>query len=299
MIKRIISLLLILLVLCSLVSCNQDDANINESTDITHKIEETQSTPIEQTESDYIVRTDWMIFYFSKKDFTESDITDVVTEADSVMADVRNYLKVNYTMEEAEEAVCYFDSTYRNDDGQKRSMCFWDEKKMHCISLDDFVHEYVHMISENNKDLVYHPSKLFSEGLAQYVSLNFYDGIATQQYTFFEEESVSKNSNASEHQMICDLLSDNELAYNAENYNKAFVAILDKNYDVSKIDVNSDFYKYNIGHIFVDYCVNQLGGFEIFMPVYCDCVTIVDVYGSTVDELVINACEYNTMLFYK
>ena len=82
-------------------------------------------------------------------------------------------------MEEAKETICCFDSTYRNKDGQKRSWCFWDEKKMYCISPDDFVHEYVHMISENNEDLVYHPSKLFSEGLAQYVSLNFYDGIAT------------------------------------------------------------------------------------------------------------------------
>ena len=76
-------------------------------------------------------------------------------------------------------------------------------------------------------------------------------------------------------------------------------AILDKNYDVTKIDVNSDFYKYNIGQIFVDYCINQLGGLEKFISVYCDSVTMVDVYGMSVDELVINACEYNTLLFYK
>lgn len=298
MIKRIISFLFTLLIVCGFVSCNQDTTNTDESTDTTTKIEETESTPIEQTDSDYIVCTDWMKFYFSKKDFEESDIVDIVTEAESVMADVRNYLKVKYTLEEAEEIVCYFDSTYRNKDGQKRSWCSWDEKEMYCISLDDFVHEYVHMISENNEDLVYHPSKLFSEGLAQYVSLNFYDGIATKQYTFFKEESVSKNSNASEHQMICDLLSDNGLAYNAENYNKAFVAILDKNYDITKIDVNSDFYKYNIGHIFVDYCINQLGGLEKFVSVYCDSVTVDDVYGKPVDELVIEACAYNTSTFY-
>ena len=98
--------------------------------------------------------------------------------------------------------------------------------------------------------------------------------------------------------MICDLLSDNGLAYNAENYNKAFVAILDKKYDVTKIDVNSDFYKYNIGQIFVDYCINQLGGLEKFVSVYCDSVTIADVYGKSVDELVIEACAYNTSTFY-
>lgn len=299
MIKRIIIFLLVLLALSCFYGCNQNTPIEDEPTETTTNTEETKPSPIEQTESDYIVSTDWMTFYFSKKDFTESDITDIITEAESVMADIRNYLKVNYSLEEAKETICYFDSTYRNKDGQKRSTCFWNEKKMYCISLDDFDHEYVHMISENNEDLVYLPSELFSEGLAQYVSLNFYDGIATKQYAFFKEESVSKNSNASEHQMICDLLSDNELAYNAENYNKAFVAILDKNYDITKIDVNSDFYKYNIGQIFVDYCINQLGGLEKFVSVFCDSLTIADVYGKSVEELVIEACVYNTSAFYK
>ena len=99
--------------------------------------------------------------------------------------------------------------------------------------------------------------------------------------------------------MICDLLSDNGLAYTAKNYNKAFVAILDKNYGITKIDVNSDFYKYNIGQIFVDYCINQLGGLEKFIYVYCDSVTVADVYGKSADELVIEACAYNKVSFYK
>ena len=299
MIKRILSILLALLILYCIYGCDQDNRVEDEPAETTTDTDEIELNPIEQSESDYIISTDWMTFYFSKRDFKESNVEDVAEEAVAVMADVRNYFKVKYTLDESKETVCYFDSTYRNKDGQKRSMCFWDEKKMYCISLDDFVHEYVHMISENNENLVYHPSKLFSEGLAQYVSSNFYNGIASQQYRFFKEASVSKNSNESEHQMICTLLSDNGLAYNAENYNKAFVAMLDKNYDVAKIDVNSDFYKYNIGHIFVDYCVNQLGGLEKFLSVYCDSVTIVDVYGMSVDELVIIACEYNTLLFYK
>lgn len=299
MIKRIISFLLVLLALSCLYGCNQDNRAEYKPTETTTGTDKTESNLIEQTESDYIISTDWMTFYFSKKDFTESDITDIITEAESVMADIRNYLKVNYTLEEAEETICYFDSTYRNKDGQKRSTCFWNEKKIYCISLDDFVHEYVHMISENNEDLVYLPSELFSEGWAQYVSLNFHDGIAAQQYNFFKEATFSKNSNASEHQIICDLLSRNELTYNAENYNKAFVALLDKNYDITKIDVNSDFYKYNIGQIFVDYCINQLGGLERFVSVYCDSLTIADVYGKSVEELVIEACAYNTSAFYK
>ena len=286
-----------LLIACGFASCNRDITNTNDSTDITAKVEETESMTTEQTDSDYIVSTDWMKFYFSKKDFKESDIANIATESVSVMADVRNYLKVNCTLKKAEESVCYFDSTYRNKDGEKRSFCSWDEKEMHCISLDDFIHEYVHMISENNDDLVYHPSKLFSEGLAQYVSFNFYDEIATQQYNFFKEATVPENSNAAEHRMICDLLSDNRLTYNAKNYNKAFVAILDKKYDISKIDKNTDFYKYNIGHIVIDYCINQLGSLEKFISVYCDSVTIANVYGRSVEEIVIEACAYNTAAF--
>lgn len=149
MIKRILSILLALLILSCLYGCNQDDRVEDEPTETTADTDETELNLIEQTESDYIISTEWMTFYFSKVDFKESDVEDIAEEAVSVMADVRNYLKVKYNLEEAKETICYFDSTYRNKDGQKRSWCFWDEKKMYCISPDDFVHEYVHMISEN------------------------------------------------------------------------------------------------------------------------------------------------------
>ena len=293
-----ISLFLILSGLICFGGCHQAITNEEKSTETTTKVVETEPNSIEQTESDYIVRTDWMTFCFSKKDFKEAEIIDIVAEAVSVMADIRSYLGVNYTLEEAEETVCYFDSTYRNAAGEKRSHCFWDQRAMYCTSFDAFVHEYAHMVSENNADLLYHPDKLFSEGLAQYVSWNFYDGIASRQYTFFKEASISQNTSASEHQTVCRLLTDNGLAYNAENYNKAVLAMLDKHYDITKIDKNIDFYIYNVGHIFVDYCINQLGGMETFLSVYCDSVTIVDVYGKTVDELVMEACKYNTSAFY-
>lgn len=299
MIKRILSIILALLILSCLYGCNQDDRVEDKSTETTTDTDKTEPSLIEQTESDYIISTDWMTFYFSKKDFKESDVEDIAEEAIFVMTDIRNYLKVKYTLEDAEETVCYFDSTYRNEDGQKRSRCLWNEKKIYCTSLDSFIHEYVHMISENNKDLVYHPNELLSEGLAQYISLKFHDEIATTRYALFKETPVSKSSNASEHQMICGLLSNNGLAYNAENYNKAFIAILDKNYDITKIDVNSDFYEYYIGQILVDYCINQLGGSEKFISVYCDSVTIADIYGKSIDALVIEACAHNTATFYK
>lgn len=295
MIKYIFSIIVALYLILCIGGCNsniEDQSNIS-ATDSKTPNEET----IDQERLHYIVRTDWMTFLFSKKDFQEDDINEIANEAVCVMQDVREYLNANYNLEDAENTLCYFNSSYRYN-GEKRSECFWNERKMYCISLDDFVHEYVHMVSENNADIVYHPVKLFSEGLAQYVSLSFYDGIASRDYVYFTEVAISQNSNISEHQMICDLLAQNELSYSAENYNKAFVALLDKSYDVSKIEKNTYFYKYYIGQVFVDYCINRLGGLETFIAVYCDSVTIVDVYGKNVDKIVTDACTYNTSCFF-
>ena len=294
MIKRIILFLLLFLILCCSCGCHHDNESKNEPSVAISPVEKTESNPIEQTEFDYIVCTDWMKFYFSKKEFKESDIADIVTEAESVMADIRSYLKVNYTLEEAKETVCYFDSAYRNGDGQKRSSCYSNERRIQCVSLDDFVHEYVHMISQNNADLVYFPNKLFIEGLAEYISWNFHDEIASKEYTFFEEPSFSGNPS----EVITDLLSKKALVYNAENANKALIAAIQKYSDISEIDKNSDFYNYNIGPVFIDYCIQKLGGLEKFMSVYNDSITIIDVYGKSVDELVFEACAYNTSMFF-
>ena len=298
MIKRIISFLLTLLIVCSFASCNQDATNTDESTEVTTKVEETKSIPIEQTETDYIVRTDWMTFYFSKKDFNEADLSGIATEAVSIMYDIRSYLNMNYTLAEADESVCYFDSTYRNDEGQRRSMCFWNNREIHCRSLSAFVHEYTHMVSENNADLLYHPEKIFIEGLAEYISLNFYDIIASKEYIHFKAGEFETSSNASDHQMICALLSNNSLPYNAKNYKKAVVAIAHKYFDISQIDKDNDFYQYYIGYIFVNYCIAELGGLERFISAYCDSVTLIDIYGKSLDELVIDACANNTAAFY-
>lgn len=58
-------------------------------------------------------------------------------------------------------------------------------------------------------------------------------------------------------------------------------------------------YKYYIGFIFVDYCINHLGGLAQFLSAYCDSATVPNLYGKTVDKIVKEACAYNTFLFYK
>lgn len=252
---------------------------------------------IEQNDTYYTVFTDWMKFYFSKKDFQEEDVRAILPEAVSVMGDIRAYLSVNYTPADAAGSECYFDSTYRYL-GAERSSCQWAQKRLDCVRLEDFVHEYVHLVSERNADLAFHPSGLFREGLAEYVSLNFHDGIASQEYLYFKEPPVAQSSSPAEHETVCRLLSEKGLPYTAKNYKRAYAALLDRNYDITKLNQDSDFYKYDIGFLFVDYCIEHGNGMQDFLSVYCDSFRISEVYGKTTDELVIDACSENTKNFY-
>lgn len=81
MIKRILSILLALLILCCIYGCDQDNRVEAEPTETIADTGKTEPNLIEQTESDYIISTDWMTFYFSKGDFKESDVEDIAEEA--------------------------------------------------------------------------------------------------------------------------------------------------------------------------------------------------------------------------
>ena len=295
MIKRVFAIFAIVSTLLCFFGCN-----VSENTDgydINGESSDLEETSIGGDEPYYVVPTEWMRFCFSKKDFSEEEALKIASEAVFVMEDIRSYLDLNYTLEEAEGAVCYFDGDYLNDTGEERSMCFIYDRKMYCLSLDDFTHEYTHMVSGSCKDIVYLPEDVLVEGLAQYVSLNFHCGIASQEYSFFKEKSVLKSSDISEHNMLCELLSSNNIQYNAANYTKAFIAALDKNYGISKINKNDDYYKYGVGYIFTDYCIEHYG-IEKFTDVYADSVIFTEVYGKTIEELILEACEYNTSAFY-
>ncbi len=251
----------------------------------------------EQNDKYYIMRDEWMTFYFRKRDFKESDITAIVEEARWVMADVREYLGVEYSLDEAEGTVCYFDSTYRHPTLGKRSCCEALTKEIFCISIDSFIHEYTHMVCERTDDLVYRPDAVFLEGIAHYVDLHFHEEIASGECVYFEERAVI-TSNASEHETICTLLSESEMEYTQENYDKARVALLDKSPYMPMMDVNSDPFKYWFGLVLVDYCLTQLGDLETFMSVYCESLTAREVYGKPFGEILKDAIAYNTKQFF-
>ena len=71
MIKRILSIILALVVFGCLYGCDQDNRVEDEPTETITDTDETEPNLIEQAESDYIISTDWMTFYFSKGDFKE------------------------------------------------------------------------------------------------------------------------------------------------------------------------------------------------------------------------------------
>lgn len=290
MIKRFISFILIFLFIFSLWGCVS-------SKEISISKNEIQLKLVDYDEEHFSVSTEWMKFFFLKEDFNKEDIIPIVEEAICIMEDVRNFLNVNYTLVDAKETLCYFDSTYLYN-GENRSRCFWDERKMYCTSLSTFIHEYVHMVSNNNADIIYVPDTIMSEGLAEYIEVIFCDKIATKEYNFFARNSFMEISNPKEHNSVCNMLRINGLLYNEQNYNKAVVALVEKVYGISKLDKEGDFYKYYIGQVFVDYCINSIGNLEKFMTAYCDSITIEEIYGKSLDELIKKACDYNSSIFY-
>ncbi len=290
MIKRIIFVELFLLLMLLLCGCGSN--NLEQSATVITDVSE-----IKQNDNYYIVETDWMTFYLSKNDFEENAVNDIITEAVSVMAEIRAYLKVSYTLEQAKGTSCYFDSGYIDDKEQNRSHCFWREKLMYCVLLQDFVHEYVHMVAGNNSDVIYKPDAIFVEGLAEYVSISFYGNISGNKYRYFNEPTVFSDTSSEAYQAVSTFLTQKGLPLNRENYTRLQVHLFYRTSGMTEVDKNSDFYKYNIGYVLVDYCIDQLGGLERFLQVYCDCITASEVYGKTVDALLEEACEYNANIF--
>lgn len=257
-----------------------------------------KSLKVEEDDTHYIVRTDWMTFYFSKRDYyyNRTIVLNAATEAISVMADIRAYLGVNYTLQDAAGAKCYFDSTAEYN-GEPMSYFDPDQGLIMCQGIGVLKHEYTHMVSMSSSDYLYRPQGCFVEGLAMYVGMNFPYSIASQTYRYFSGTGFNREDPTTD-QIICDLLQENKTEMNAMNYKKAGLAWWYKNNDMSKVDRNGDFYKYDIGYIFVDYCINQLGGLNKFMTVFGDSVRFSDVYGKSVDDIVEEALTYNMSLFY-
>ena len=245
---------------------------------------------VEEDERWYFVRTEWMTFYFSRSDYQKEDVMPIVIEAVSLMADIRAYLGVYYTKDDAQGAVCYFNSSF---DGSSDGKFFAYDQRLVCRDTVLFVHEYAHMVSISSSDCLYIPSGLFVEGLATYVTYTFQD-ITSQEYQYFVEREVYEWE-ADAHQEICALIAQNGMEYNAENYRKATIALLEiwcDGYPEDRLD-----YPYEIGQIFVEYCIEELGGMQKFMRAFGDYLKFEDVYGKTVEEVVKEAREWNMAQF--
>ena len=253
-----------------------------------------QAYKIEEDGSYFIVQTEWMTFYFSKKEYPRTIVLDIVTEAVSVMSDIRAFLGVNYTLENAEGAKCYFDNTIEYN-GERLSYFDTNQDMIMCQGISVITHEYAHMVSMSSLDYLYRPSTYFIEGLAMYVGMNFPYNIASREYRFFSNTGFNAKEPS---QIIYNLLQENKMEITAMNYKKAYVAWWCTQNDISKIDPKDDFYEYDIGSVFVDYCINQLGGVNKFMSAFNDSVRFSNVYGKSAEEVLEDALAYNMSLFY-
>lgn len=245
---------------------------------------------IEENSRWYIVRTEWMKFIFSRSDYQKEDVIPIVVEAVSLMADIRAYLGVYYTKDDAQGAVCYFNSAIiESFDGVFSSY----DQSLRCRNLSVFVHEYSHMVSVSSSDCFYKPSKLFTEGLATYVQYTFHYAVS-QEYQYFNEAPIYEWDDP-EHQYICDIIAQSGMEYNAENYKKATIVMMELywgGYSDERLD-----YPYEIGQIFVEYCVEELGGMQKFMSAFGDYLKFEDIYGKTVEEVVKEARIWNLAQF--
>lgn len=246
---------------------------------------------VEEYERWYSVRTDWMTFHFFKSDYQKEDILPIVIEAVSLMADIRAYLGGYYTKDDAQGAVCYFSSSI--DENSFDGKFFEYDQRLICRNPSIFVHEYAHMVSISSSECVYKPEKLFIEGLATYVQYTFHHA-TSQEYRYFEEAQIYEWDEL-HHQYICDIITQSGKEYNAENYKKATIVMMEiywGGYSDERLD-----YPYEIGQIFVEYCVEELGGMQKFMSAFGDYLKFEDIYGKTVEEVVKEAREWNMAQF--
>ncbi len=271
----------------------------------TTTVETNPNTPKKSLERIYyMIQTDWMTLCFLKKSFQEEEAHSIAEEAVRAMADVRAYLGDGYSLEDAKDCYCYFNPYYLNKAGEARSTCYDISREMFCRSVGDFVHEYAHMVSLCSSDLLYRGDDLFCEGLAQYIGVNFDERIASDKYIYFSEPEEAEEVKIpsleklpEDERWIFQRIIDRSLPCTEKNFQKAWVAYMDRTTDLSEIDKNSDFYKYYIGMVFVEYCIDNLGGVERFMAAFNDTVIFSEIYGKTVDGIVADALKYNTEFF--
>ena len=258
---------------------------------INEQDQKSKALKVEEEEKCYIVQTEWMEFHFSKLDYQKEDVMPIVTEALSLMADIRAYLGVNYTKDDAQGAICYFNSSFTGtSDGSYNH----SQQRLLCRSTGVFVHEYAHMVSISSSDCLYYPEKVFVEGLASYVQYTFHRA-TSQEYQYFKEAEIYPWQEDSVHQELCDMIAQNGMEYNAENYKKALIAKLEvwcDGYPEDRPD-----YPYEIGLILADYCINQLGGMQKYMSAFGNSMQFERIYGKPLEEVIKDASAWNLAQF--
>ncbi len=267
---------------CLLSSCSQDTEAPARPTTETATVEETISDAFEPS-----------LNYIFNDEVGAEEQQAIIKEAEQAISQIHQMLG----MELAEPFDCIFDSHYKNREGEHRSYADYREKTVHCIRYTDFVHEYIHMLLYLCPDRVYQPDAFFSEGTATYFSLAWSEQYGSR-YQYLYNDGFARLSSQDEDKTICSLLAKTGLPINERYYFKAFVALVTETVGFDQYQrLQEEFLHYRVGAVTVEYLVTDCGGIDIFLSAYFDSIRISDIYGESLDALIVDALLWNRRQF--
>lgn len=240
-----------------------------------------------------------MIYCFNLKDFTIQEAEMLLADAEALSGALCVWLDVDASdmvSTDGKKATCYFDSSFRMDDGQKRSQADTRNRKIYCVTPSDYVHEYVHLVTDCSQRQISLPSNLMLEGLATYIGFTWQDTVIDTVYAGIPPAKAGGlSTDPTEKAAMEQMLADASLELTPLNVYRVGVAYSCKVFGMDQVldteTENPDFYHYRVGCILIDYLMKQSGGKEDVMALYFDAMRAEELYGVTIDELIGRALE--------
>lgn len=244
-----------------------------------------------------IGESETMVYCFRRTDFTEAEAELLLADATALAEDICRWLKVDsadMVSTDGEKPICYFDSTYRWN-GEIRSSTKVYERKMWCVTPEDYVHEYVHMVSGCSNRLIYMPDNLLREGLATYVGFTWQETLALGEYPSVPHTTVRLSTNDPSERAVIEQMLDASIEQTPLNIYRAEMAYACETYGIDRVlaieQTNEEYFMYHVGCILIDYLMKQSGGRADVMALYFDAMQAESIYGASLDELIRSAVE--------
>ncbi|QSX05557.1 hypothetical protein JYG23_12895 [Sedimentibacter sp. zth1] len=219
--------------------------------------------------------TEWMTYCFHREfkdrdsemtgyNGTYQDIKECIHTLEKDMKDVRDYIPVEFTKEDADGYKTFFNNFVELNNYESLS-CY---DKIDCLTLLDYIHEYAHTVSLVNHRF-YSTDELLIEGIAEYCLNKFSNYSKEIDKSCLNEFSKSQDAN---NQLIYKIYSQfaNENKGKVDDFTLCEIFFY-QNYKNSNINVMEDdyFYLYYFGPIFTNYLISNYG-INKYMGVFND-----------------------------